>query len=232
MEWVSSWIQGIIIAVIISTIIEMILPEGTSKKYIKVVIGIYILFTIVSPVINKLTGSNFRVSNIFDLDEYIETSKNNSNMQNQLSNQSENQIKEVYLSGIKTDIQKKVENKGYIVDNIDIEVENDKQYSIKSLNLLILKADTNFNDIETEETSQIVENVNEIKIGVNSNNMINVDGSTETSAISSATSSNNSSNTTSNQTKKESISSKEKKELKEYLSSVYEINTKKIFINE
>ena len=232
MEWVSSWIQGIIIAVIISTIIEMILPVGTSKKYIKVVIGIYILFTIVSPVINKLTGSNFRVSNIFDLDEYIETSKNNSNMQNQLSNQSENQIKEVYLSGIKTDIQKKVENKGYIVDNIDIEVENDKQYSIKSLNLLILKADTNFNDIETEETSQIVENVNKIKIGVDSNNMINIDGSTETSAISSATSSNNSSNTTSNQTKKESISSKEKKELKEYLSSVYEINTKKIFINE
>lgn len=232
MEWVSSWIQGIIIAVIISTIIEMILPEGTSKKYIKVVIGIYILFTIVSPVINKLTGSNFRVSNIFDLDEYIETSKNNSNMQNQLSNQSENQIKEIYLSGIKTDIQKKVENKGYIVDSIDIEVENDKQYSIKSLNLLILKADTNFNNIETEETSQIVENVNEIKIGVNSNNMINVDGSTETSAKSSATSSNNSSNTTSNQTKKESISSKEKNELKEYLSSVYEINTKKIFINE
>lgn len=45
MEWMSGWIQGIIIAVIISTIIEMILPEGTSKKYIKVVIRcIYLVF--------------------------------------------------------------------------------------------------------------------------------------------------------------------------------------------
>ena len=61
MEWVSGWIQGIIIAVIISTIIEMILPEGNSKKYIKVVIGVYILFSIVSPVISKVTGNSFNL---------------------------------------------------------------------------------------------------------------------------------------------------------------------------
>ena len=77
MEWVSSWIQGIIIAVIISTIIEMILPEGNSKKYIKVVIGVYILFSIVSPVINKVTGTSFQVSDIFNIDEYIEASSSN-----------------------------------------------------------------------------------------------------------------------------------------------------------
>ena len=72
MEWVSSWIQGIIIAVIISTIIEMILPEGNSKKYIKVVIGVYILFSIVSPVISKVTGTSFQVSDMFIIDHYIE----------------------------------------------------------------------------------------------------------------------------------------------------------------
>ena len=44
MEWISDWVQGIIVAVIIVTIIEMILPNGNSKKYIKVVIGIYIIF--------------------------------------------------------------------------------------------------------------------------------------------------------------------------------------------
>lgn len=38
MEWFSSWAQGIVVAVIIGTIIEMILPEGSSKKYIKVVV--------------------------------------------------------------------------------------------------------------------------------------------------------------------------------------------------
>ena len=36
LEWFRSWATGIIIAVIIATIIEMILPNSTSKKYIKI----------------------------------------------------------------------------------------------------------------------------------------------------------------------------------------------------
>ena len=74
MNWISNWIQGIIIAVIIGTIIEMLLPEGNCKKYVKVVIGVYILFSIVSPVITKVTGSEFRVSDIYDINSYIEAS--------------------------------------------------------------------------------------------------------------------------------------------------------------
>ena len=41
-EWISDWAGSIIVAVIIGTIIEMILPSGNSKKYIKMVIGVYI----------------------------------------------------------------------------------------------------------------------------------------------------------------------------------------------
>ena len=56
MEKISLWASQIIIAVIIGTIIEMILPKGNNKKYIKVVIGVYILFTILSPVITNAYG--------------------------------------------------------------------------------------------------------------------------------------------------------------------------------
>ncbi|MBR1802590.1 MAG: hypothetical protein IJ777_01275 [Clostridia bacterium] len=38
MAWFSSWAQGIVVSVIIGTIIEMILPEESSQKYIKVVV--------------------------------------------------------------------------------------------------------------------------------------------------------------------------------------------------
>ena len=51
----SSWAKGIVIAVVISTIIELILPNGSSKKYVRSVIGIYILFVIISPLTNKIT---------------------------------------------------------------------------------------------------------------------------------------------------------------------------------
>lgn len=217
MEWVSGWIQGIIIAVIISTIIEMILPEGNSKKYIKVVIGVYILFSIVSPVISKLTGSDFRVSDIFDLDEYIETSKNSSSLQNQLAEQNESQIKEIYLSSMKNDIKEKIENKGYAVNSMEIEVEDDEQYTLKKIGLQISKSSTDTSaNVETNNTNQTVEIVDEIKIEV-SNTQNNVTSNT---------------NLNSSTTKKGNITSQEKKQLKEYLSGVYEISTENIFINQ
>ncbi len=223
MEWVSGWIQGIIIAVIISTIIEMILPEGTSKKYIKVVIGVYILFSMVSPVINKLTGNNFRVSDILDLDEYVEASKNSGSLQDQLADQNQSQIKEIYLSSMKSDIKEKIESKGYVVNSVEIEVEDDEQYTLKKISLQIAKdSNTNSNETETKNTKQIVENVNKVQIQVGADNS----HSTIQSSKEGSQSSKN------DKTKKDDISSQNKKELKEYLSSVYEINIKNIFINE
>lgn len=213
MEWVSGWIQGIIIAVIISTIIEMILPEGNSKKYIKVVIGVYILFSIVSPVISKVTGNSFNLTDIIDLDEYIEASKSNSSMQNQLENQNEEQIKEIYLSSMKNDIMEKIENKGYIVNSVEIEVEDDGQYTLKKIILEVEKKTetTSSNSNESESNNTVLE-VNEVKISVS-----NTETNTEEKKSAN---------------KKNTISSQAKKEIKEYLNGVYEISTKNIFINE
>ena len=47
--WIKDWTSEIIVAVIISILIEMLLPQGTNKKYVKVVTGIYILYVIVNP---------------------------------------------------------------------------------------------------------------------------------------------------------------------------------------
>ena len=47
LEIISVWAQGIIVSVIIATIIEMILPNSSNSKYIKVVIGVFILFNII-----------------------------------------------------------------------------------------------------------------------------------------------------------------------------------------
>ena len=169
-----------------------------------------------SPVISKVTGNEFRVSDIFDLEKYMEKSKNSSNMQNQLTNQNQNQIKDIYLSSIKSDIKQKVENKGYQVQSIDLEVENDEQYTLKKLSLKVSKeaVETSSNVDTNQNTNQIVENVQEVNISIGNNTQ---------------TLNNSEVNT---QNKKSTISSQNRKELKDYLSSVYEISTKNIFINE
>lgn len=161
MNWISNWIQGIIIAVIIGTIIEMLLPEGNCKKYVKVVIGVYILFSIISPVITEVTGSEFRVSDIYDINSYIEASTKST--QDYAEINKENQIKQIYETNLKKDMKQKIEEKGYKVKSIFLELANDEQYTLKKINISLSLKEQN-----TEEND--VKIVNEIQISVADNN--------------------------------------------------------------
>ena len=41
-DFIKQWENQIIVAIIIATIFEMILPNSNNKKYIKMIIGIYV----------------------------------------------------------------------------------------------------------------------------------------------------------------------------------------------
>ena len=165
MNWISGWIQGIIIAVIIGTIIEMLLPDGNCKKYVKVVIGVYILFSIVSPVITKVTGNEFRVSDIYDINTYIEVSAKNS--QENIENSQQNQIKKVYITNLKNDMKQKIQEKGYSVKSLTLEISNDEQYTLKKIFAQVSKR-------KNEENNEVKE-INEINITI-SNTTENIEG--------------------------------------------------------
>ena len=215
-EWISNWAGGIVVAVIIGTVIEMILPSGNSKKYIKVVIGIYVLFTIVSPVITKFTGETIEVSDILDLDKYVEEAEDVA-IQNNI--QSNNQIMEVYSSGIKEDLKAKIEAKGYMVNSIDIGIANDESYSITDITIDVEKEEkVDGNEmVENEENMGEADSTNKVEPIENVNKV-------EISIADDSTNSNKNSN-------EDNLSNSEKKELKEYLSSMYEVNKNNIIIN-
>ena len=92
-EWFRVWCKGIVIAVIVATLLELILPENSSKKYIKIIIGIFITYTIISPVISKFTG--FEINEMIEMDDYIETSSSLISEQD-LSKKTNDSIKSVY----------------------------------------------------------------------------------------------------------------------------------------
>ena len=155
-SWISSWAQGIIMAVIIGAIIEMILPEGNSKKYVKIVIGVYVLFTIISPVISKITGKTIQVSDILELNKYIEETENNSKLYVTLDEDNSNNIKDIYESSLRNDIKAKIEAKGYNDKNIKLEIEDDEEYTLKKIDIEIYKnMEKNKKDIETIQNVDI-----------------------------------------------------------------------------
>ena len=52
-SFLKRWTSEIVVAVIIVSIFELILPNGNLKKYIKVVLGIYIVFCMISPFVDS-----------------------------------------------------------------------------------------------------------------------------------------------------------------------------------
>ena len=62
----SSWAKNIGVTVVIISIFEMLLPNSNSKKYIRMVLGIYLIFNIISPLIKN--KEIFDINNI-DLNE-------------------------------------------------------------------------------------------------------------------------------------------------------------------
>lgn len=157
-EFLSSWAQGIIVAVIIATLIEMILPNSSSKKYVKVVIGMYILFTIVSPIIKKLGGKDINLNTI-NIEKYEQQiSKSDNTISRKFEDNNTRSIKDIYVSNLKADISAKLKEKGYKIDTSDIQIKDDENYTIEKITLKLIKMKQ-----KQEKNNEIV--INTVEIG-------------------------------------------------------------------
>lgn len=152
-NWISSWAKGIVAAVIIGTIIEMILPEGNNKKYIKTVIGIYILFAIVVPVINKFTKEPFELD-ISKYEKYFNTSSNIKNSQEKLNLNIENTYKQKLVE----DITKKITEKNYEVIKMEIDIEYEDENKYGNINKMSLNVKKN------EQENQLIKKIETVEI--------------------------------------------------------------------
>jgi stage III sporulation protein AF len=160
-SWFSNWTQGIIVAVIIASIIEIILPQGNNKKYIRVVIGMYILLAIVSPIIGKISNGKINLAEVIDTSSYAtEMEKSSNKINSKLEANSSRSIKDIYIENLENDIKNNLKQKGYKVTSIYITANDDENYTIKKINLSLEKLKQNGN----EES-----NINMISIKINSN---------------------------------------------------------------
>ncbi len=204
-SWLNSWAQGIIVAVVIATIIELILPEGSCKKYVKVVIGIYILFTIIAPVIGKVSKKDIDINDILNTQKYEqEISKNNNDIYKKFKSNNSRTIKDIYVSNLETDIKSKLKDKGYEVTNTYIKVKNDKNYSIDKISVDVVKKE-NSKQNEKENKNESIENIS-----------INIQISNDKN---------------SEESKTVSLNETEKQNIKKYLSDTYQLEETNIKIN-
>ena len=164
LEFISVWAQGIIVSVIIATIIEMILPNSSNSKYIKVVIGVFILFTIISPIINKFSSN--KISDKINFDSYIDTSTNNSAITTNVNLNNEDTIRKMYEENLKIDIKTKITQKGYTVGNINLDILNNDEYTLSKIDLKIVAKNESINQNNNTNVTTIVENIENIRVDI------------------------------------------------------------------
>lgn len=202
-ENISVWAEQIIVAVIIATLIEMILPEGNNRKYIKAVIGVYILFTIISPIFKN--QGNFSFNNI-DYESYFKDNETYKTMSESLTSHNDQSVEEIYINNLKQDMKQKLKEKGFLVESSTVKIElqeGDNYGRILEINLTVSKLKE---DTKKQNSNIVINDINKISIGNSITNEIS--------------------------SKQSSVSSSEIKEIKEYLSGVYEVSNKNIHINE
>ena len=162
-KFLSNWIEQIALTVIIVSIIELILPNGNLKKYIKVILGVYIIFCIISPFVNKTKLYN--IQNI-DINKYAQNTSDTKENQTSINER----IKEIYIEQLKKDISVKVKESGYKVSKCDIEAELDsegKNPGIHKINLVLNKNIGSVEKIEIGTKKEENNNAEEEKIKEN-----------------------------------------------------------------
>ncbi len=159
LEWFRAWSKGIVIAVIIATLIELILPENSSKKYIKIIIGIFIVYTIISPAITKFTGKNFDGN--LQINDVIETSSKLVENRN-LAIKTEDSVKKIYIQNLQNDVKNKLKEKGYIAENVIVKIADDDSYNITNIHITI--SDKIEVSEDKKETQTIVDTIKTIKV--------------------------------------------------------------------
>ena len=160
-SFISSWAQQIIFAVIIGTILQMLLPEGKNKKYIKIVIGVYVLFAVISPVIGKDLD--------IDLNEFNLSLDNTTTSLDETNNKN---INDIFVTNLVQDIKSKLNNKGYSCENV--ELQTNENYEVEKITITGIyevkedeeKEEKNENKVEINSI-----NINEVQIGEKENSI-------------------------------------------------------------
>lgn len=159
-EFLSSWAKGLGVTIVIVSILEMLLPNNKIKKYIKMVLGVYVIFNIISPIIQN--------KEIFDLDELdlsdYQTTETSAIDQTSM----DERIEELYIQELEKDVTKKVKEMGYEVTKCKVEAQiSDKEEDTKisKIKLKIEKSQEKQEEEEKDDSTEdkIVSEIQKIK---------------------------------------------------------------------
>ena len=159
----STWVKNISLALIVVSILEMLLPNNKTKKYVKVIMGLYILFSMISPFIENSDAINL---NEIDFNTYLE--KETIDTSTEVNQESMDiRLDQIYKEKLEKDIENKLLERGYELTSCKVTAhisENDtgiEKITIKVKEKIIKIENDEDRNINVE--NKIVDEIQEIK---------------------------------------------------------------------
>lgn len=136
-NFISSWLENIVVLFILISITELVMPKGNMKKYVDLIIGILIIFTIITP-FAKLVNKDFNLDQaVFNFSKQDDSSNGGDE---RLYLEQEKQVEKLYKEKIKNQIKELIEEESpYIVIDMSVEIlDSEERYGeIESVQLSI-----------------------------------------------------------------------------------------------
>lgn len=219
-EFLSSWAKSLGLAIVIVSILEMLLPNNKTKKYIRMIMGIYILFSIISPFIK-----NKEILDIGSIDlENYKTTETTAVDQTSM----DKRIIQLYTDELEKDITSKIQEKGFKVMECKVEAKigNEEEETQITKIKLNVKKETNSQD-ETNERKNTIED--KIVVEVQKIKPINTEKENENSEESDNNMTKSDEN--SSQITEEKIKNADIQNIKKFLIEEYGVNEKCLEVN-
>lgn len=161
-DFLSTWAKSLGLSIIVISILEMILPNNKTKKYVRMIFGIYIIFNIISPFIKN---KDIIDVSTYDFNEYgnYTTNQNSSN-----ESSMNTKIEEIYIEELEKDITEKINELGYNVTTCNVYAtlssKNEESY-IEQIELKVEKGEEKQENQDEEETfeNKLVSEIQKIK---------------------------------------------------------------------
>lgn len=135
MNFLYSWLQDLSILFIMISIIDLIMPKGSMKKYIDLIVGLMIIVVIITP-FARLRKENFSL----DIEVYKELNDSSFEYMEQLIDENNRQVKDIYIDKVKNVIEYILsEDIGYYIQDIhmDFEEKGGVYGDIRSIEIII-----------------------------------------------------------------------------------------------
>ncbi|TLS36369.1 stage III sporulation protein AF [Pseudalkalibacillus caeni] len=141
---ISDWIANIILLILIATILELLLPNSSLERYVKMVIGLMLIAVIITPVLSIFSKDFDQMLRSVHFDQLVPSKT--------LENSIENKKSEIQAS-----------NRAYILEQMAVQMENQVEEELRKKYGLEIKA----MDVELSsgaETSQEAEKIEKITV--------------------------------------------------------------------